>query len=58
MRSEDLVARFEHPAVGSYQGFAGAWKFDRTPGPAAFAAPTLDQHGEEIRAEADRLRGN
>lgn len=56
-QAEALVTRFEHPAVGSYRGFAGAWKFDRTPGPAAFAAPTLDQHGEQIRAEADRLRG-
>jgi crotonobetainyl-CoA:carnitine CoA-transferase CaiB-like acyl-CoA transferase len=58
VQDEAMVARFEHPAVGSYRGFAGAWKFDRTPGPAAFAAPTLDQHGEEIRAEADRLRGS
>jgi crotonobetainyl-CoA:carnitine CoA-transferase CaiB-like acyl-CoA transferase len=58
VQAEAMVARFEHPAVGSYRGFAGAWKFDRTPGPAAFAAPTLDQHGEEVRAEADRLRGD
>jgi crotonobetainyl-CoA:carnitine CoA-transferase CaiB-like acyl-CoA transferase len=58
VQAEAMVARFEHPAVGSYRGFAGAWKFDRTPGPAGFAAPTLDQHGEEIRAEADRLRGD
>jgi crotonobetainyl-CoA:carnitine CoA-transferase CaiB-like acyl-CoA transferase len=42
--------------VGSYRGFAHAWKFDRTPGPDPFAAPTLDQHGDAIRAEADRLR--
>ena len=58
VQAEAMVARFEHPAVGSYRGFAGAWKFERTPGPAAFAAPTLDQHGEEVRAEADRLRGD
>jgi crotonobetainyl-CoA:carnitine CoA-transferase CaiB-like acyl-CoA transferase len=57
-QAEALVTRFEHPAVGSYRGFAGAWMFDRTPGPAAFAAPTLDQHGEQIRTEADRLRGS
>jgi crotonobetainyl-CoA:carnitine CoA-transferase CaiB-like acyl-CoA transferase len=56
-RAESLVARFDHPTVGSYRGFTGAWKFGRSSGPQAFAAPALDQHGEEIRAEADRLRG-
>jgi hypothetical protein len=30
--------------------------FGRTPGPAPFAAPTLDQHGGPVRAEADRLK--
>ena len=58
VKAEGLMQGFEHPAVGSYEGFAGAWKFGRTPAPAAFAAPTLDQHGEQIRAEADGLRGS
>ncbi|MDB5880437.1 MAG: formyl-coenzyme transferase (Formyl-CoA transferase)-like protein [Ramlibacter sp.] len=56
-QAEGLLTSFEHPAVGRYRGFAGAWKFDRTPGPDAFAAPALDEHGGQIRAEADRLRG-
>jgi crotonobetainyl-CoA:carnitine CoA-transferase CaiB-like acyl-CoA transferase len=56
-QAEAMVTEFAHPVVGSYRGFAGAWKFERTPGPAAFAAPVLDQHGGEIRDEADRLRG-
>jgi len=56
VESEQMVTRFEHPAVGAYRGFAGAWKFGRTPGPPAFAAPTLDEHGEELRAAADRAR--
>jgi crotonobetainyl-CoA:carnitine CoA-transferase CaiB-like acyl-CoA transferase len=58
VQAQGMVTRFEHATVGSYRGFAGAWQFERTPGPEAFAAPTLDEHGEEIRAEADRLRGN
>ena len=56
VQSEGMVHRFEHPAVGGYRGFAGAWTFDRTPGPAPFAAPALDQHGDSLRAEADRER--
>jgi crotonobetainyl-CoA:carnitine CoA-transferase CaiB-like acyl-CoA transferase len=56
VQAQDMLAHLEHPVVGSYRGFAHAWKFDRTPGPDPFAAPTLDQHGDAIRAEADRLR--
>ncbi|MCG2591467.1 CoA transferase [Ramlibacter sp. XY19] len=52
--SEDMIQRFEHPTVGGYRGFAGAWKFGRTPGPAPFAAPALDEHGEQLRKEADQ----
>ncbi|HEX7890497.1 MAG TPA: CoA transferase, partial [Ramlibacter sp.] len=52
--AEGMVARFEHPTVGAYRGFTRGWKFGRTPGPEPFAAPALDQHGEEIRTEADR----
>ena len=54
VQAEGLVSRFEHPVAGGYRGFAGAWKFGRTPGPAPFAAPALDEHGEALRAEADR----
>jgi crotonobetainyl-CoA:carnitine CoA-transferase CaiB-like acyl-CoA transferase len=52
---EGMVASFEHPVAGKYRGFTRAWAFERTRGPAPFAAPALDQHGAELRAEADRL---
>lgn len=42
--AEDMVATFEHPTLGSYRGFTRPIKFDRTPGPRPFAAPTLGQH--------------
>ncbi|MEJ8850413.1 CoA transferase [Variovorax rhizosphaerae] len=42
--AEDMVATFEHPTLGSYRGFTRPIKFDRTPGPLPFAAPTLGQH--------------
>jgi len=42
--AEDMVATFEHPTLGSYRGFTRPIKFDRTPGPEPFAAPTLGQH--------------
>jgi crotonobetainyl-CoA:carnitine CoA-transferase CaiB-like acyl-CoA transferase len=54
--AEDMVQTFEHPVVGRYKGFTRALVFGRTPGRAPFAAPTLDQHGDALRAEADRLR--
>jgi crotonobetainyl-CoA:carnitine CoA-transferase CaiB-like acyl-CoA transferase len=54
VQSEGMIARFEHPVAGGYRGFAGAWRFGRTPGPAPFAAPALDEHGEQLRAEADK----
>ncbi|GAA4335391.1 CaiB/BaiF CoA-transferase family protein [Pigmentiphaga soli] len=55
VQAEDMVATLHHPVVGRYRGFKRAWKFGRTPGPAPFAAPSLDQHTAQIRAEADRL---
>jgi crotonobetainyl-CoA:carnitine CoA-transferase CaiB-like acyl-CoA transferase len=56
VEAEGMLAHLDHPAVGRYRGFAHAWTFDRTPGPEPFAAPALDQHGEQVRAEADRAR--
>ena len=56
VQSEEMLTDFEHPTVGSYRGFAAAWKFGRTPSPQPFAAPVLDQHGEEVRREADEER--
>ncbi|MEJ7685948.1 MAG: CoA transferase [Variovorax sp.] len=42
--AEDMVATFAHPTLGTYRGFTRAIRFDRTPGPEPFAAPTLGQH--------------
>ena len=57
VQAQGLVHRFDHPVVGGYRGFSGAWEFGRTPSAEPFAAPTLDQHGDAVRAEADRMRG-
>jgi crotonobetainyl-CoA:carnitine CoA-transferase CaiB-like acyl-CoA transferase len=49
VRAEGMITDFTHPVVGGYRGFAGAVEFDRTPGPQAFAAPTLGQHTEALK---------
>jgi crotonobetainyl-CoA:carnitine CoA-transferase CaiB-like acyl-CoA transferase len=54
---QGMVGVYDHPVVGRYRGFTRAWTFGRTPGGEAGAAPALDQHGEQVRGEADRLRG-
>ena len=54
--SQDLLTTYEHPVVGSYRGLKRSIKFSRTPGPDSFAAPTLGQHTDLIRAEAKRLK--
>lgn len=54
--AEDMIHEYEHPSVGSYRGFKRAMAFSRTPGPEPFAAPTLDQHGDVVKAYADKLR--
>lgn len=48
---EELVTHFDHPAVGGYRAFAGAFRFDAAERPQPFAAPTLGQHTDEILAE-------
>ena len=53
--SQDLLTTYEHPVVGTYRGLKRSIKFSRTPGPDSFAAPTLGQHTNLIRAEAKRL---
>ena len=49
VQAEGLIERFEHPTLGSYRGFVGPLGFSRTPGPQAFAAPTLGQHTAALK---------
>ena len=49
VQAEAMLATLPHPALGSYRGFAHPWVYSRTPGPVPFAAPTLGQHGDEVR---------
>lgn len=46
--AEEMVTTMEHPLVGRYRGLTRAIKFDRTPGPAPFAAPTFGQHSDAV----------
>jgi crotonobetainyl-CoA:carnitine CoA-transferase CaiB-like acyl-CoA transferase len=61
--AEDMVTTMQHPLVGRYRGLTRAIKFDRTPGPAPFAAPTFGQHSDAVleqsgcsAAEVEQLR--
>ncbi|MBS7780013.1 CoA transferase [Acidovorax sp. CCYZU-2555] len=51
--AEEMIADIAHPTLGSYRGFTRAIAFDRTPGPAPFAAPTLGQHTQLLRDTLD-----
>ena len=51
VQAEAMVATIAHPTLGSYRGFTQPWVYGRTPGPEPFAAPTLGQHSDEVRAE-------
>ena len=46
--AEEMIADIAHPTLGSYRGFTRAIAFDRTPGHAPFAAPTLGQHTQQL----------
>jgi formyl-CoA transferase len=48
VQAEDMLASFEHPVVGEYQGFKHPIKFGRTPAPEPFTAPTLGQHNGRV----------
>jgi crotonobetainyl-CoA:carnitine CoA-transferase CaiB-like acyl-CoA transferase len=50
--AEEMVTTMEHPLAGSYRGLTRAIKFDRTPGPAPFAAPTFGQHSDAVMKES------
>jgi len=54
--NQDMIATYAHPVVGPYRGLKRGVRFERTPGPNPFAAPTLGQHTDLIKAEAQRLR--
>lgn len=53
--AENIVANFDHPAVGRYRGVAQSIRFGRTPGPESFAAPTLGQDTEAVIARTEGL---
>jgi crotonobetainyl-CoA:carnitine CoA-transferase CaiB-like acyl-CoA transferase len=50
--AEEMVTTTEHPLVGRYRGLTRAIKFNRTPGPAPFAAPTFGQHSDAVLARS------
>jgi len=51
VEAEDMIAHFEHRAVGGYRGLKRAIHFDRTPGPAPFAAPAFGQDSDDVLAQ-------
>jgi crotonobetainyl-CoA:carnitine CoA-transferase CaiB-like acyl-CoA transferase len=52
VQSEDMIATFDHPTLGSYRGFTRPIKFGRTPGPDPYAAPAFGQHTDDVLAES------
>lgn len=54
--SQGMISIYQHPVVGAYRGLKRSVRFERTPGPDPYAAPTLGQHTELIKEEAKRLR--
>lgn len=54
--SQGMISTYQHPVVGAYRGLKRSVRFERTPGPDPYAAPTLGQHTELIKEEAKRLR--
>ncbi|MDN3988273.1 CaiB/BaiF CoA transferase family protein [Zwartia vadi] len=54
--SQDMISTYHHPVVGQYRGLKRSIRFERTPGPDPFAAPTLGQHTDLIKEEAKRLK--
>ncbi|MGI4982823.1 MAG: CaiB/BaiF CoA transferase family protein [Janthinobacterium lividum] len=54
--AEDMIAHFDHPAVGAYRGLKRAVHFGRTPGPEPYAAPAFGQDSEWLRREFCKTR--
>ncbi len=44
--------RLNHSLVGQYRGLTRPIKFERTPGPAPFAAPSFGEHTRAVLEEA------
>ena len=47
--AEAMLSDIPHPVLGSYRGVTRAIKFSRTPGPAPFSAPLLDEDSARLR---------
>ncbi len=50
--AEDIIADIPHATLGTYQGVTRPIQYSRTPGPAPFAAPTLDADRPQITGSA------
>lgn len=50
--AEDMVTTLNHSLVGKYRGLTRAIKFERTPGPAPFAAPSFGEHTRAVLQDA------
>ncbi len=53
--AQDMIVEYDHAVVGRYRAFSRAIQFGRTPASEGFSAPSLDQHGEDLRAQADQM---
>lgn len=47
--AEELMTMISHPTLGSYQGITRPIKYSRTPGPDPFAAPMIDEDGDDLK---------
>lgn len=63
--AEEMVTTLDHSLVGKYRGLTRSIKFDRTPGPTPFAAPSFGEHTRAVlenagcsEAEIERLQGS
>ncbi|MGI4860386.1 MAG: CaiB/BaiF CoA transferase family protein [Janthinobacterium lividum] len=54
--AEDMIAHFDHPAVGAYRGLKRAVHFGRTPGPEPYAAPAFGQDSDWLKQEFCKTR--
>lgn len=63
--AEEMVTTLDHSLVGKYRGLTRSIKFNRTPGPTPFAAPSFGEHTRAVlenagcsEAEIERLQGS